>query len=557
MVWLNGKELMREFTCAMADKIDDIVVKSKFNLWKNCMTLALFKRNKGKRISSRIVLRKIFNGFRANTASCRAAKKAMAKFAHRMLDLERSVFVKWSQHVKFVRKKRKRLQMLRLAESRAEAIGRRKDKVLLNLVFTEWGKRVRRWLEKRDAIGRGDSHFELYMMKLGVGNWRDHLVKQRAVEKAALYWHELEDRRAITVLSELSRVASEGRRKVAFIHLRYVLRHWRDNVVERKCVRRKVVNFRGKKENELCVKIMRRWHGVVGIMKGSLGQLFAVTKRGWLRLAFRRWTRCPMLFAGAAMVRVVRGVDERFSLKTGFMALERTARWTRSIHLVSGVRDRGAVRTVFEVWLRKVEEAAMWEERARAWIRRLRKQVLKREAEDEVYVLGRVKKSFFSVWIKRTKRLRREEVEKETRIAVVNEHLASKAEARAEVALRVWIGVTQRGTKRRWELGVGDAHFRARAVGAGFEWWLASARARRRAREGREKARRWGGERILRKVWRAWRGEWRAGKESEGGGGEDGGRLVSERKEGGVVDWGRVQDVWGGEVEEEGEETSK
>ena len=58
LVWVNERERERERACGMADRVDEVILKSKWRAWKALTTLASFEKNKGARKSTKLILRR-------------------------------------------------------------------------------------------------------------------------------------------------------------------------------------------------------------------------------------------------------------------------------------------------------------------------------------------------------------------------------------------------------------------------------------------------------------------------------------------------------------------
>ena len=450
-----------------------------------------------------------------------------------MLETSRSVFFAWKNHVQFVASERKRLRELRIAEARAEAKGRKIDRALLRDCVAAWTARVRDRIKKRIASDAADEWREDRSMRAALENMAGSAKKGKRAGRAAGHWQAVEARRTRRLLAEWSRLTGEGREKIAWIHLRAVTRKWRSNAAERRGVRGAIAEFKRRKETELVERVLGRWRFHAGRVKEILERACAVKKRGHVLPAFRRWVAVPNLVAGEAMVTTMEKLDAVMSVKVGWTALVKATRWRKSLLIVERVRDSSSLREAWEAWTGNADEAVMWENRMRAWLGRARRRVERRAKEDEEYAKGRARRSGFRRWLRATQKRKKEKQDQAARDDRSELHLAAKREAQASECLEKWMKETARRVEMKWRTEAGRNHWKERRASEGFSWWLEHARGRRKAKAGRRRAQLWAEERIVRNAWRAWRGEWRAGKASEGGRGEEGGGRSAVPEEGG------------------------
>jgi hypothetical protein len=283
LVYLNSKSQEGERRERAAEEVGGIILRSKWKVWRDKMVLANYDRSRATRVSSKLKLRKVFEGIRkyvsppnptrparprANSARrhamfALAEKKALAKFARHVVETNRQLFVRWRDYVRHVVSERKRLVMLRHAEARAEALGRRRDKSLASAAIAAWAARVRGWMEKRDTIGRAESWREERGLRLALGDLREWVGRERRMRIAGTYWEGLEERRMKQLLGGWRDAAGEGRREIGRIRGRGILRRWKANAADRRAVWTVVTEFRAKKEAERMGMVVKAWGGTV------------------------------------------------------------------------------------------------------------------------------------------------------------------------------------------------------------------------------------------------------------------------------------------------------
>ncbi|GMI19223.1 hypothetical protein TeGR_g14530 [Tetraparma gracilis] len=263
LVYLNSKSQEGERRERAAEEVGGIILRSKWKVWRDKMVLANYDRSRATRVSSKLKLRKVFEGIRKHAMFALAEKKALAKFARHVVETNRQLFVRWRDYVRHVVSERKRLVMLRHAEARAEALGRRRDKSLASAAIAAWAARVRGWMEKRDTIGRAESWREERGLRLALGDLREWVGRERRMRIAGTYWEGLEERRMKQLLGGWRDAAGEGRREIGRIRGRGILRRWKANAADRRAVWTVVTEFRAKKEAERMGMVVKAWGGYV------------------------------------------------------------------------------------------------------------------------------------------------------------------------------------------------------------------------------------------------------------------------------------------------------